>query len=229
MTPLTRHPIDAILARQPLFRALDAHELAVLLPGVQEFKVPARDVVFHKGDSLPGMYVVVSGQIKLFLPAAQGTEKVLTLVNPGGTFGEAVMFLDGRVPVTAEATQDSILLLVQKNVLLEVLDHNPQFARKMLASLSARLHELVHDMETCTLMSSMQRVACYLSHQAPAEGGEEFEIRLDTSKQTLASRLNLAPETFSRALHHLAASGLIEVQGKRIRVLNRERLKNFNG
>ncbi len=229
MTPITPRSIHEVLARQPLFRGLNNDELALLLPGVQEFKVAAREVLFHKGDLLEGLYMVVSGQVKLLLPTPQGSEKVITLINPGSTFAEAVIFLDGKAPVTAQTTQDSAVLLVQKNVLLAVLDHNPVFARKMLAGLSARLHELVNDMETCTLMSSVQRVVCYLSHQAPQEDMQDFEIQLDTSKQTLASRLNLAPETFSRALHHLTSTGLIEVQGKRIRVRSLDRLKNFVG
>lgn len=45
----------------------------------------------------------------------------------------------------------------------------------------------------------------------------------------LASRLSLAPETFSRALHHLVTAGLIEVKGRTIRVKNAQRLKEYQG
>jgi CRP-like cAMP-binding protein len=70
---------------------------------------------------------------------------------------------------------------------------------------------------------------CYLSHQAPEQNPAQYEIALDTSKQTLASQLNLAPETFSRALHHLVNAGLIDVQGRTIRVKDAQRLKLFLG
>jgi CRP-like cAMP-binding protein len=99
----------------------------------------------------------------------------------------------------------------------------------MLASLSMKLHQLMSDMETCTLMNSVQRVVCFLSHQIPDKNSLQYEVKLDTSKQMVASRLSLAPETFSRVLHHLVTAGLIEVKGRTIRILDAPRLKLFQG
>ena len=229
MIQIKQHPLQEILTRLPLFRELSPEEITVLLPGTREFKVRAQEMLFNKGDCLEGIHFVVTGQVKLFLPTPQGTEKVVAMASAGNAFGEAVVFLDKPCPVSAQATQHSLLLIVSKQVLLSVLDHNPLFARKMLAGISMRLHELMMDMETCTLMSSVQRVVCYLSHQTPDQSLREYEVKLDTSKQTLASKLNLAPETFSRALHHLVSAGLIEVQGRTIRIKDAQRLKNFQG
>jgi CRP-like cAMP-binding protein len=229
MTPYTPESIPDSLRRLPLFSGIPPEELTPLLPGVREFKVHAHEMLFQKGDNLRGIHVLVSGQAKLFMTTAQGTEKLIMMVKPGQSFGEAVVFLDRPCPVCAEATQDSTVLIVGKDVLLTMMDRNPVFARKMLASISMRLHELMADMETCTLMNSLQRVVSYLSHQMPEDEPQSCEIRLDTSKQMLASRLNLAPETFSRALHHLAEGGVIEVSGRTIRVLDTHRLKTFQG
>jgi CRP-like cAMP-binding protein len=229
MTPYTPDLIQENLHRLPLFSGLDASELDQLLPGVREYKAGPHEMLFQKGDMLRGIHMMVKGQAKLFLPTANGSEKVIAMVNAGNAFGEAVVFLDKPVPVSAQATQSSTLLIVSKDSLLALVDRNPVFARKMLASISMRLHELMSDMETCTLMSSVQRVVCFLSHQTPEQTTAQYEVKLDTSKQTLASRLNLAPETFSRALHHLVTAGLIEVQGRTIRILDARRLKLFQG
>lgn len=229
MTPFTPDAIREHLLRLPLFCGLSADELDLLLPGVREYKAHANEMLFHKGDHLRGIYIMVTGQAKLFLPSAQGAEKVIAMAGPGIAFGEAVVFLDKPVPISAQATQDSVLLIASKDALLAVLDRSPLFARKMLAGISMRLHQLMADMETCTLMSSVQRVVCYLSRQAPAQNPPQYEFRLDTSKQTLASQLSLAPETFSRALHHLVAAGLIEVEGRTIRVRDAQRLREFQG
>lgn len=227
MTPYTPESTREVLARLPLFCELSADEITMLLPGVREYRVRSNEILFNKGDRLDGIQAVVSGQIKLFLPTAQGMEKVIGTMNAGASFAEAVVFLDIPCPVSAQATQDSVMLVAGKKVLLEVLDRDSRFARKMLASLSMKLHELMADMETCTLMNSVQRVVCFLSHQAPEQSPARYEVKLDTSKQTLASRLNLAPETFSRALHHLVTAGLIEVQGRTIRIMDGQRLKQF--
>jgi CRP-like cAMP-binding protein len=229
MIQVRQHSIREILARLPLFRELSLEDVALLLPGIREYKAQAQEMIFHKGDQLDGIHALVMGQVKLFLPTPQGTERVIAMIGAGEAFGEAVVFLDKPCPVSAQATQDSLLLIVGKQALLSVLDRNPLFARKMLAGISMRLHELVMDMETCTLMSSVQRVVCFLSQQAPAQSPPEYEVKLDTNKQTLASKLNLAPETFSRVLHHLISAGLIEVRGRTIRIIDIQRLKSFQG
>lgn len=224
----TRHSIVEILSRQPLFRGLSEIELAQISVGCREFRVRKNELLFHKNDQPEGMHVVVMGQIKLALPSSQGVEKIVHMCGPGATFGEAVVFLDKPYPVSAQAMTDSLVLLISKRVLLDAMDSNSQLSRKMLASLSARLHELLGDMETCTLRTSMQRVVCFLIQYAPVGDETVFDIILPSSKQNIASHLNLAPETFSRVLGHLTDKGLIRVKGRTITVLDRQALSNFN-
>lgn len=223
----TRHAIAEILSRQPLFRGLSETELAQISATCREFRARKNDLIFNKGDQPEGMHVVVMGQVKLSLPTAQGIEKVVHMCGPGNTFGEAVAFLDKPYPVSAQATAETLLVLVPKRGLLDAMDNSPILCRKMLASLSTRLHELLGDMETCMLRGSAQRVVCFLMQAAPHGDTHHFELHLPTSKQTLASQLNLAPETLSRVLGQLSDAGLIQVKGRTIRVLDRQGLVTF--
>ena len=223
----TRHAVAEILSRQPLFRGLSEEELRQIATGCREFRVDKNEVLFQKGDMAEGMHVLVMGQVKLSIPSVNGMEKVVHLCGPGGTFGEAVLFLERPYPVTAQAMADSIVLRISKHTLLEAMDASPLLTRKMLASLSVRLHELLEDMETCTLRSSAQRVVCFLMHSLPEQDAGQHEIHLPSSKQNIASQLNLAPETFSRVLGHLSEAGLIKVKGRTITVLDGQRLRAF--
>ena len=222
----TRHSISEILSRQPLFRGLSESELAQISASTREFRVKKNELIFHKGDLAEGMHVVVMGQVKLALPSAQGMEKVVHVCGPGSTFGEAVVFLDKPYPVSAQATAESLLLLISKRVLLEAMESSPMLCRKMMASLSSRLHELLGDMETCMLRGSVQRVVCFLIQSATSEQ-DVFEVTLPASKQTIASQLNLAPETLSRVLGQLSDAGLVQVKGRMISVLNRQKLLSY--
>jgi CRP-like cAMP-binding protein len=153
------------------------------------------------------------------------------IVGPRQSFGEAVMFLDLPCPVFAEALVDSLLLHIGSAPVFELLETDPLFARRMLAGLSMRLHSLVQDVETYSLRSSAQRVVGYLLQHCPqgdAEGESAFDISLPTSKQVIASRLNLTPETLSRIFHDLTANGLIAVSGKQITINNAKRLREFD-
>jgi len=97
----------------------------------------------------------------------------------------------------------------------------------MLAGLSRKLHGLVSDLESVTLKTGRERVIGYLMRQEGAgdEADAPYSVSLPVSKAIVASRLNLTPEHFSRILHELAASGLIEVDGRDIRIADPRRLR----
>ncbi len=223
----TRHSVAEILSRQPLFRGLSLEELQQIASGCREFRVRKNEVLFQKGDEALGLHVLVMGQVKLAIPSASGVEKVVHMCGPGSTFGEAVLFLDRPYPVTAQSTVDGIILLIAKRTLLDAMDASTALSRKMLASLSVRLHELLDDMETCTLRTSAQRVVCFLTQSIPAMDENRCDIHLPASKQTIASQLNLAPETLSRVLGHLSEAGLIKVKGRTITILDCQKLRTF--
>jgi CRP-like cAMP-binding protein len=136
--------------------------------------------------------------------------------------------------VLAETLADSLLLAIGKHAVFAELERNPKFARKMLAGLAQRLHRLVHDLEAHTLRSGTQRVIGYLLRDLPADAAAgpvtgPVAVELATSKGVLASRLNITREHFSRILHELSAGGLIEVRGRKIRILDLARLRAFEG
>ncbi len=227
----TRLDIPQILSRLPLFQELAPDQLAKLETACRERRLSKGSMLFQKGDPAKGFFVVVFGQIKLAFPSAQGNEKVVQIVGPRQSFGEAVMFLDLPCPVFAEALVDSLLLQIGSSPVFELLETDPLFARRMLAGLSMRLHSLVQDVETYSLRSSAQRVVGYLLQHCPQNEAEcegSFDISLPTSKQVIASRLNLTPETLSRIFHDLAANGLIAVSGKQITINNAKRLREFD-
>jgi CRP-like cAMP-binding protein len=222
--------IQEFLKNVPLFRELTDEELDRIAAGTAQVRAPAGTILFRRGEPCSGFHVVVYGQVKLAFGAADGSEKVVEILGPGSSFGEAVMFLDKPYVVFAETLADSLLLSIGKQAIFAELERNPRFARKMLAGLAQRLHRLVHDLEAYTLRSGTQRVIGYLLRDAE-EGRPQgaIEVALATSKGVLASRLNITREHFSRILHDLSQSGLIEVHGRIIRILDPERLRAFEG
>lgn len=224
----TRHSIPEILSRQPLFRVLSGSELTRLALGTQEYRVSRNEMLFQKGDCQRGMYLVIAGQVKLFLPSQAGAEKIVHMAGPGESFGEEGAFVDRPCGVAAQAIRDSILLHMDKQVLLAAVEASPILARALLCRMSSRMCQLIENMETCVQRNSAQRVVHFLSQQAP-EGVDSFDLELDANKQTIASQLNLAPETFSRVLGRLSRDGHIEVKGRCITVRNLGHLRRYAG
>lgn len=208
--------IEAILAQLPLFRNLDACQLACMAGACQQVRKSKYEYVFRRGDPANGLYIVAVGSIKLSIPSSGGHEKVIELFNTGQAFGEAVMFLDKPYMVHAQALEDSLLIWIDKQDINAAIDRDPSFARRMLAGLSLRLHALVQDIETVNLQNALQRVVGYLLNQ-PREGQQ---TRFPVSKNIVASKLGLTPETLSRLLNQLSCAGLISVDGRDVLIHN---------
>ena len=222
---------EAFLASLPLFKELAPAELERIAAGTAELHVPRGEILFNKGDPCVGFHLVIYGQVKLAFISPQGSEKVVEIIGPGFSFGEALMFMGKPYIVMAQTLADSLLLHVSRQVVFEGLERDPAFARKMLAGLSRRLHGLISDVESYSLQSGTQRVIGYLLRQ-DADGGTgetSYTVTLPTSKAVVASRLNLTPEHFSRILHDLTEAGLIAVDGREVRILDAERFRGYKG
>jgi CRP-like cAMP-binding protein len=221
----SQRSVTDLLVRLPLFNELEPRELERIAEQTTELHVPRGETIFRQGDPSSGFYCVIYGRVKLAFSSPHGDEKVVEIVGPGGSFGEALMFMDKPYIVSSQALADSMLLHVSKTAVLDELERTPRFARKMLAGLSRRLHGLISDVQTYSLSSGTQRVIGYLLREHHADGDE---VQLDVGKAVLASRLNLTPEHFSRILHDLTAQQLIEVHGRSIKILNVDRLRQYN-
>jgi len=222
---------QSFLANLPLFKELAPAEIDRLAAGTTELFVPRGEIVFQRGDPCVGFHAVVYGQVKLSFVTPQGGEKVVEIISPGFTFGEALMFMDKPYIVMAQALSDTLLLHVAKEAVFHGIEHDPGFARRMLAGLSRRVHALMADVESYSLQSGTQRVIGYLLRQE-AEGGEGqagYTVRLPTSKSIVASRLNLTPEHFSRILHELVDRGLVAVEGRDVRIVDAQKLRDYTG
>ena len=222
---------EAFLPGVPLFRELAPDELEPIAAGTTVLEAPRGEVIFNRGDPCDGFYVLVYGQVTLAFVSAGGNEKVVEIVAPGHSFGEALMFMEKPHILMAQTLADSLLLHVSRNVVFAELERDPKFARKMLAGLSRRLHGLISDVEAYSLQSGTERVIGYLLRQdAPTiPESDPYVVTLPASKAIVASRLNVTPEHFSRILHELAEAGLIKVDGRDVTIFEAAKLRDYHG
>ncbi|MFO1220745.1 MAG: Crp/Fnr family transcriptional regulator [Burkholderiaceae bacterium] len=224
---LQRFDLPRYLSVLPLFNDLSPDELTRLAAGCQLRRLARGDMVFRVGEPCEAFHVAVLGQVKLFALSPAGQEKVIELIGPGQSFAEALMFTGRPYIVSAQTLSDAIVLTVSKAAVLAEIEQDPKFALRMLAGISRRLHGLVHDVQAYALHSGAQRVIGYLLRDQVVEdcaSGEVITVSLPVSKATIASRLSLTPEYFSRVLHELEAAGLIEIDKRDIRILDARRL-----
>ena len=227
---LDQFNIPRYLATLPLFSHMNPAELQRLAAGCTLRRFERGKLVFRQGEPCEEFHVVVVGQVKLFVLSPTGTEKVIELCGPGQSFAEAVMFMGMPYVVSSQTLSDTLLMTIEKRVVLDEIAASPSFALRMLAGLSRRLHGLIKDVEAYALHSGVQRVIGYLLGERLSESeiaSESITVTLPVSKAAIASRLSLTPEYFSRVLNELETAGLIQVDKRDIRIADTARLANY--
>ncbi|WP_271008934.1 Crp/Fnr family transcriptional regulator [Paucibacter sp. B51] len=228
------------LAVQPLFRGISEPDLArIVAQGCSLLRLARGQSLFSAGEVCDSFHLLVTGQLKLFAISAQGGEKVLELLGPGQTVGEAALFNDLPQAFSAQVLSDALLLRIPKAAITEQISRDPSFALRLLADASQRIHGLLRDVESYCLHSGMQRVVGFLldgepqARQAarpsasPTARREPHTVSLPVSKATIASRLSLTPEYFSRVLRELEDEGLIQISRRDIHILQPQQLASY--
>jgi CRP-like cAMP-binding protein len=218
------------LATSPLFSGLMPDELTRIAMSCQIKSYAKGEMVFSVGEACEAFHIVVSGQVKLFVVSPAGQEKVIEIISPGQSFAEALVFLNKPYILSAQALADTVLVNVSKDGVFSEIAQDPHFAMHMLAGVSRRLHRLVQDVEAYALQNGMQRLIGYLLRDVEmgaARGQNTLTVSLPASKATIASRLSLTPEYFSRVLHELEAQKLITIDRREIRILDVQKLLGY--
>lgn len=227
---LDQFNIPRFLAVLPLFSDLSPGDLSRMALGCELRRLGRGDTVFHYGEPCEAFHVVVTGQVKLFALSQTGQEKVIELVGPGHSFAEALMFTSKPYILNAQSLTNTLLLTVSKQAIVAEIERDPRFCMRMLAGISRRLHGLVHDIESGALQSGVQRVIGYLLREhemSQSVSDKPFTVALPVSKATIASRLSLTPEYFSKVLRELEDKGLIAMDKRDIRIVDALRLQHY--
>ena len=227
---IAKFNIPRYLATQPMFSNMQPEELQRVARGCVLERIERGKVLFRTGEMSQAFHIVVLGQVKLCVISPAGVEKVIELCGPGHSFAEAVMFMNAPHLVNAQTLTETLLLTVEKNAVLREIEADSRFALRMLAGISRRLHGLIKDVEGYALHSGMQRVISYLLRDLVGAGGvvpQSITVSLPVSKSTIASRLSLTPEYFSRVLHELETAKLITVQRRDIHIHDTAKLAGY--
>jgi CRP/FNR family transcriptional regulator len=174
----------------------------------------------------------LDGSVKVHKVSPGGKEQVLRQFKPSQVFGVQPVFVQGgRYPAGAVALEPSQVLRVPKAGLIRLLKAEPDLMLKALGQVSSQLQYMVHLAESMSLASVPQRLAEKLLALARAAGGPRAGqvLELDNSQSQLAAELGTVREVLGRALHKLRKQGVLDVQGRRITVLDPERLQALEG
>ncbi len=219
------------LAKVPLFSGLTESELGFLAQRTVTRRYSAGEMVFGEGESCSGLYVVESGNVRIFKSSASGREQVLSIDGPGSSIAEIPVFDGGTYPASAAAVDDLALLFVSKQDFQALCLAHPQVPLKVLRVVGARLRRLVGIIEELSFSTVRHRLASYLLRLAQKSGKRTaagVEVILPMTNQELAAQIGTVRELVSRNLSRLQAEGMLRIDGRTILICNLKALEEEN-
>lgn len=213
-----------ILLRCPLFEGITRQELGEMLRCLDGriLDIPRGNPVFLEGEPARFVGVVLSGTIQILRDDYYGRRSVLTLVSPGGLFGEAFACAELKaLPVSAVAQTAATVLLLDRNRILAGCSGGCAFhsrlVRNLMQGIARKNLSLTRKIRCMSPKTTREKLLVFLLDQAKQQSSSEFVIPYD--RQSLADYLGVERSAMSAELGKLRREGLLESTGPRFRLL----------
>jgi CRP/FNR family transcriptional regulator len=213
------------ISKAPLFNGLPAEQIEEMVQICLDQKFEKGRELFSEGNKAKGFYLLLSGKVKIYKLSPEGKEQILHIFERGEIFGEAPVFAGGSYPANAAAIEQSRALFFPRASFIDLIGREPAIALNLLSILSQRLRRFTQLVEDLSLKEVPGRLAAYLIYLGERGSGLQT-LELEITRTQLASLLGTIPETLSRILAKMAQQGIISVEGRRIRVLDRKALES---
>jgi CRP-like cAMP-binding protein len=206
------------------FSGLGAREIERVRKEAVELSFSPGEILFLEGEPCRGLYLVYSGRIRVFKSSPDGREQVLLIAKPGDSFNDVPIFDGGPNPASSSALELSVVYLIPKGVFLSLVADCPP-ALAILKVFAARLRHLTSVVEDLSFRSVVNRLARLLLDLAVIKEGTAPVPRL--TQDEMAARVGSVRDVIGRALKALEAAGAIQMEGHRIYVIDRGKLKKM--
>jgi CRP/FNR family transcriptional regulator, dissimilatory nitrate respiration regulator len=214
------------IARIPLFEGLPEDQLQDLASIALDKALDRGQTIFSEGEPGNGFFVIEAGRVKIFKLSPEGKEQILHIFGAGEPFGEVPVFEGRNFPAHAVTLENSRFLFFPRTAFIHLIKKNPSLALNMLAILSRRLRRFAALVDDLALKEVPGRLAAHLLFLSGRQEGND-NLDLEIPKTLLAAMLGTIPETLSRILTKMVKQGLIQSDGPRIRIVDRETLKEL--
>ncbi len=220
-----------IFRKTELFRDLDEEVLRALARQTVEKKLARNEILFLAGDRASGLFVVAEGAVRAFRTGMDGREQIIHVERAVTTIAEVPVFDNGNYPSTVAAEEETRVLFLEKSKIRALCFEHPQLALAAAKLLAARLRRCAELVESLSLREVGQRLAHLILTEAAAKGVEAgndgARFRLKLTHAQLAARIGTVREVVTRVFLRLQNQGLIEIDGKDIRVPDLSALADY--
>jgi CRP-like cAMP-binding protein len=176
------------------------------------------EVLFWESDPCDGLYIMREGSAKIHRVSPQGRQYIVRILQEGDTFEEVPAFDGGTNPVNVEALEISRVWVIESEILRKLVLSHPQFAQKVLVNFGKMMRGMVRMVSEMAFYQVTHRLA-RLINEIPADDLSGTSGAHWTQEQ-MAARLGTVREVVARSLKELERSGAIQVENRRITIVD---------
>lgn len=221
---------NSFLRKVVLFEGLDEDQLSRLAATMQRRQFAAGVTLFHQ--DMPGMmlYLIESGVVRIYSIGRTGQELTFELFGAGDVFGELSILDDKHHSASAITLTPTAVWMLPKSEVDSLLDTHIGTARALIRLLVLRIRSRAIYTEAMTFQDVQGRLAYVLSNLAERFGKEVsggVEIDLPVTQFDLSTIIGVTRESVNKALATLRTAGLVELDGSRLVITNRQGMVNL--
>lgn len=221
-------PIDKFHFRSDsVFEGLPIVDLEFLESRMVTKKYKKGTNIFNEGSFPAGIFYLIKGKVKKFKVDKDGREQIIYVCNSGELLGYPALLSEETYSDSASTLEESEIAFIHKVDFLKVLSQSPILSTRLLKNLSHEFGVLENSIAAFAHKSVRERVALsllILKEKFKEKGDENKKVEIVLSREDLSNIVGTAIETLVRLLHDFKDEGLIETEGKKIRILDSKRL-----
>lgn len=188
------------------------------------------DKIVNEGDRTHGLVCLASGKAKVFRIGAGGREQIIRMLKPQNFISYRSLFSENQYPFSVTAIEDSAIVIFGKHILSGILKQNADLAIKFIKVLSEELLISCNRLITLTQKHVRGRLAESLLLLSDTYGFEADgrTLRVLLTREDLAHLSNMTTSNAIRTLSNFASEKLIEIEGRKIVILDQSRLESIS-
>ena len=217
-------PIDRWnFTTQAILNSLSEEDFNCLISHQSNQQFHKGEVIFREGAVPSGIFIIKNGRVKKYKTDRNGREQIIYVANEGELIGYHSVLSEERYPDSAAALETSLISFIPKEDFLEVLRRAPDLAQRLLKVLSHEFTVLANSISVFAQRTAPERLAIaliVLREKFKDADPEPKEIILNISRTDLANMAGIANENVIRLLKNFKAEGILETQGRKIRIMD---------
>jgi CRP/FNR family transcriptional regulator, cyclic AMP receptor protein len=216
------------LKKVPLLADLAPDALANLAEIVEMKEIRRRQVIYLPGDPGSAVYVVNGGRVKVSKVTRDGKELTLAYRGPGEVFGEACLIDGSPREEMAEAMENALVTEIERNEFERLLATQAPLGYRMTKILAQRRREMESKIENLVFKDVNSKLAELLLRLATEYGVDDARgtlVALKITHQEMANLIGSTRETVSLTLAQFKRKGLIQTEGRKVIIADREGLR----